>query len=60
MEKSCPILTVLSAILMATDQICIDFSANSAPISVECSDLGYTSGVLMDVLWRICRYLDQN
>ena len=38
-ENSCPISTVLSAILIAMEHICIDFPANSAPISVEYSYL---------------------
>ena len=47
-EKSCPISTILSAILIATKHICIDFSANSELISVEIAI--YSSGALMDDL----------
>ena len=38
-EKLCSISRVLPAVLIATEHICIDISANFAPISVEYSYL---------------------
>ena len=50
--------TILSANLIAAEHICIDFSANSAPISVEYSYL-HVRRTYGWFLW-IWRYLDQN
>ena len=52
-EKSCPISRVFPAIISATNHIYIDVSANSSPIFVEYSYLGYMFCALMDIL---CEY----
>ena len=57
-NKSCPMSAVLRAIFIATEHICTDISANSAPISVKYSDLHVLRTHESSVL--IWRYLDQN